>query len=692
MSGIPLELVAEVRKGMEAQRQVIMKYLKELKDEGFTNTMYDAPHIRWDDMTRYSVDGVLSCWGPDIADTSSHYETEGSFAVMDKDQKATTITDVALAQCLKRIQSTNATTCLVARKDQKEHYAHNTKDGVRITTHEGLEVSVERKESWVCKGVSVTSQAADNIQACIADKLAQRFSHDGRDVWAIPDGNGSAKLFNYTKQGDTDDARKLSVPLLKEVATGKVRNDLEACFTGAALNQVSKMSVSEVFMLDKKTTTVSTVVAHSSTQFVILNYGGVGKHANVKYFPGFQLPLYTIRSPNLNERVSAVALDRTKVLEGQKMCTLYDVAKSAGSIAGKFGLSDAADLSADTDKSSVNSIRFQATIVPGSHAGKPTEVYEKIYNYQTHDEMRPTALYSYHTSFGSSFTSAGATAIKIQPCTYNGSKLSAFNLRVEASKKLVGDDATYTQADNQENIDAGFGMAVPIGPFGFPKVANATMLVQWPVSASSVPEATRSAEPMMFDEGGNSDDDDKPCYRRAGGPKFRSLSSGSGCAKGMKFRSLSASAPATGELYASRMGLGSYQGEARGIKNPDLARRTNAKPTITYNRFYSLEPPTEAADRDLPPGMYTVSKDQVKKIVKMLDELYEIAGKAHHLADPEAVSVEKISASEFNKAPLGPQGPAMPMDVSDDAERESAKRPRIELEEVKRPRMVMIEC
>lgn len=691
MSNIPAELVSEVRKGMEAQRQVILKYLKELKDEGFTDTLYDAPYIRWDDMVRYSVDGVLSCWGPDIADTSSHYETEGSFAIMDKDQKATTITDVALAQCLKRIQTTNATTCLVVVKEQKEHYAHNTKDGLRITTHDGLEVKVDVKESWACKGVAVTSQAAGKIEACISEKMAQRFSHDGRDVWAIPDSNGSAKLFNYTKQGDTDGVRKLSVPLLTEVATGSVRNDLAACFTGAALNQVSKMGVSEVFMLDKTTTTISTVVAHSSDQFTILNYGGVGKHAKVKYFPGFHLPLYTIRSPNLRERVSACALDRAKVLEGQKMCTLYDVAKSAGKMAGKFGLSDAVDLSADTDKSAVNSIRFQATIVPGSHAGMPTEVYEKIYNYQTRDEMRPTALYSYHTSFGTSFTGAGATAIKIQPCTYDGSKLSAFNLRVEASKKLVGDDATYTQADNQENIDAGFGMAVPIGPFGFPKVANATMLVQWPVSANSVPERPSAAEPMFVEEGQS--DEEELCYRSAksSSAQFRSLSASSASSGGSKFRSLSASAPVTGELYASRMGLGSYQGDARGIKNPDLARRTNAKPTITYNRFYSLEPPTEAADRDLPPGMYTVSKDQVKKIVKMLDELYEIAGKAHYLDDPDAVSVEKISAPEFQKAPLGP---SVPMDVSDDADADAdrSKRPRIELEEVERPRMVMIEC
>ena len=44
----------------------------------------------------------------------------------------------------------------------------------------------------------------------------------------------------------------------------------------------------------------------------------------------------------------------------------------------------------------------------------------------------PTATAT--TSFGTTFTTPGKSAIKVQPCTHDGSKLSAFNLRVEAGE------------------------------------------------------------------------------------------------------------------------------------------------------------------------------------------------------------------------------------------------------------------
>lgn len=670
MAGIPSEIAAEVQRAFEEQRLLIQKYLKELKDEGFTDTMYDTPYLRWEDMARYAVNGNLSCWGPDIADVQARYTTEGMFVIMKNGQMAATITDAALSQCLKRAQATSTATCWMLATDLKEHYAYNTRDGIRITTHDGLEVRVEVKESWAARGVAVTPEAASKIDECISGDVCKRFLHNGRQVWALPDGAGLATLHNYADQGSVDPASKVKVPLLVEVASGKVRDDLAAVFTGRALNQVAKMPFSETFMLDKASTTISTVVAHEG-KFTILNYGGVGLHAQVKYSPGFDLPLFTIRSPKMNERLSAVSLDRAKVRVGDKMLTLSDVAKRAGEVAGKFGLADSADLSAETDNAPVNTIRFQATIVPGSRKEGATEVYETIYNYQTMHEMRPTALYSYHTSFGTTFASAGQHAIKIQPCTYDGNKLSAFNLRVEASKKLVGDDATYTQEDNQENVDAGFGTAIPLGPLGFPKVANATMLCQWPVVATNEPES----DPKPFDDDDQEksddldDDDDFPVYRsvRADPP----------------------TAPTAKGLFASRCGLGSYQGEARGIKNPDLARRTNAKPTITYNRFYSLQPRVETAvERNLP-GMYTVTKDEVKKIVKMLDEMYEIAGKSHHLADPDAVSVVHVSGPEFNEAPLGAGFSVKAAEATDGSE--AVEHSRIELEEIKRPRLMVPE-
>jgi len=192
-------------------------------------------------------------------------------------------------------------------------------------------------------------------------------------------------------------------------------------------------------------------------------------------------------------------------------------------------------------------------------------------------------------------------------------------------------------------------------------------------------------------------DDDHEEPTGSSSPQYRSLY---GCSGGgaSVFRSLGASvpSPAAGELFASRMGLGTYQGEGRGIKNPNLTRRTNSNPTMTYTRFYSLDEPKGQADRHLPPGMYSITKDQLKKIVKMMDEMYDIAGNAHLLTDPEAVSVQKITAPEFAKTPYGMAALSVaPVDVEVEPMTEHgtpSKRSRIEIDEVRKPKMIMADC
>tara|TARA_B110001452_G_scaffold240488_1_gene222079 strand:+ start:336 stop:2432 length:2097 start_codon:yes stop_codon:yes gene_type:complete len=697
MSAIPTEIISAVKTAFEAQRKQIIKWCGELVVEGFTKTKYDVTYIRWDDMARYMVDGTVSCWGPDIADTSSYYCTPGIFV---DEHDGMTITNAALVQVLTRVQTTNATTCIAFKRAGGEvDYLYKYNDALTVMTHEGLVVNVTMANNWAVKGKEVTAEAASKIETCISEKMAQRFTHEGRDVWAIPDGSSSARLFNYIKQGgDTDGCFKKNVPVFKEDLTSKLRPDLAERITSHHLNSMNSMRNSESFMLDASTFTMSVVVATDSINFTVLNYGGVGKHAKIKYYPGMQIPLFSIRSPNLNERLSKVGLDRVKVCNDAKMVNLADIASKAGDYASKFGLAAGTDLSTPSDRQQVNTIRMQVSIVPASQEGKPTEVYEKIYDYQTRDDTAPTALYSYHTSFGTTFTTSGGSAIKVQPCTYDGSKLSAFNLSVEASKKVVGDDDTYTAADNQENIDAGFGMAIPLGPLGFPKVANATLLTQWPVTAKPMARAAAASSGPTFDEE-EEEEDDEPCYRSRSlsGMQYRSLSASAGPAGGMQYRSLSTSAanPASGQLFASRMGLGTYQGEGRGIKNPDLTRRTNSNPTMTYTRFYSLDAPEGQTDRSLPPGMYCITKDQLKTIVKMMDEMYDIAGNAHRLTDPEAVSVQKITAPEFAKTPYGKAGlPVAPMDVEVEPVTEDGtppKRPRIEIDEVQKPKMVMVD-
>ena len=114
MSAIPAETISAVKTAFEAQRKQIIKWCGDLVVEGFTKTKYDVTYIRWDDMARYMVDGTISCWGPDIADTSSYYCTPGRFV---NEHDGMTITNTALVQALTRVQTTNATTCIAFTRD-----------------------------------------------------------------------------------------------------------------------------------------------------------------------------------------------------------------------------------------------------------------------------------------------------------------------------------------------------------------------------------------------------------------------------------------------------------------------------------------------------------------------------------------------------------------------------------------------
>ena len=99
MSAISPESMTQLKQAFERQRQQIIAWCTDLVTEGFTKTKYDVNYIRWDDMSRYCVDGQISCWGPDIADTSSYYCTPGFFAVEDD---GTTISNTGLVQVLTR--------------------------------------------------------------------------------------------------------------------------------------------------------------------------------------------------------------------------------------------------------------------------------------------------------------------------------------------------------------------------------------------------------------------------------------------------------------------------------------------------------------------------------------------------------------------------------------------------------------
>lgn len=566
---------AMIRSAFEAQRQTLGKWCNELVTEGFTKTNYEVTNIRWDDMARYSSNGSMSCWGPDIADTSSHLRRKGSFVLVDTQEK---IADAALASALERTRNLKKDTSIpLPRTDGKVDYAYKSRGQVKVMTHEGVKVHCQEGQMWIAQGGGpIVKEAADLAYRCTIDDNAKRFERSGRMVWILPRCADTVWLVNYLQDTMVLCEKK------KVLFYGHPGQELY----GNTLQRIETLEDTE------EGGVVYDVVRTHTHGLVVLNYKG--GNARVKYCQGEDIPLFAIRSPNMVERVSKVSLDRVKVSDGTKMVTLADMASNAGTYAEQYGLGKDVSLMSPSDKDMVNTIRMQVSIVPASVDGEATEVYEKIYDYRTYDDKRPTALYSYHTSFGTSFASSGPHAIKIQPCMHDGHSLSAFNLRVEASKKHAGDDATYTASENRENLDAGFGMAIPLGPIGFPKVANATLLTQWPVC---------STRPVY--------DTDFPVYR-----------------------SLSIQEDQTRGLYASKMGLGSYEGEGRGIKTPDLRRRTESNPTMTYTRFYSLDAPVDSGT-----GLYTITKEQLKGIIKMMDEMYELAGNAHLLTDKEAVSV-----------------------------------------------------
>jgi hypothetical protein len=700
------DMQAQLKQAMELRRKDIERFLNELHAEGFTKVKYYCPYVRWEDMGRFEVDGKMSAWGPEIADMSGYYYTDGTFRLLSAASAPEVVTDAKLMQTLRAYQSASSQAAQVialnlSRGGGGSHSIYIVKSSMPADKEHPIKVfdargdgdvlTVKSLVQWFINGKPLPSEVAAKCDAAISSGDPQRFTHQGRDVYAIPSKSYSVSMLHYLKQDDKSDAKKVSVTAFYD-QSGIMCNDVNAAITPKILNQAAGLPASALFHLTEDSTPC--VVVGAGTSLSILNGGGKGKHLRFDYTPGFDTPLFTIRSPNLNEQLSNVSMERVKAVCGGKMRNLLDMAKEAGTaaVAKPFGMEDGVDLSAPTDKDVVNGIRFQATLVPG---GKDAEVYEKAFSYQTRDDMSPTALYAHCTSFGTSFTTPGAGSIKLQPCTVNAETgdISAFNLSIKAdNEKDVGDDATYTAAQNQKLLDDGRGMAVPLGPVGFEKVPNASMLVQWPVSAYGRP--VQEAAPDLFEV---EEEEEEPHYLSAGA-QYRSLGVNSGGSSAAPvYRSLS-----TGSLKVATCGYGSYQGKARGIKNGKLQRRADVKPTITYNRFYSIEAPEGERAKETLPGLYTVTKEHVRKVVKMLDSCYEIAGKSHQLFDKEEGTAIKVTAAQFAADPISDYAmgqASAPAAYTVDAPKQAEvaadgplpKKPRYDLHEVLVPKMVAVE-
>jgi len=644
--------------GMQLRRNTINEYCAEAKNAGITNNRYYCPELSFEDMGRYSVDGEESVWGPAIADGQAFQKTPACWKISSNGEDSFKNSG-ALYQALERSRS-DSVRCMTKVLRGRPCYAVNTDVGIKIFDYafKGDIISVKTQETWYMGDTPLPSDVAAKCDEAASDKdnrVPVRFEHEGRFAFAMLAASGEMRLFNFVKDEQRTATKRTGHQFKSEYGAAfsdGLRTEVMGDFSSNDLNRISKYEVSEIFNISE----VLSVIVSGMQGVMVLNHDGLGKHATVSRIDGFSAPLFKIRTDNVNETRGLVRMDRVKAVvhtedKQLKLENMHDISKQAGKLAAAYGLDKDVDLSSPSDMESCNSIRFQAYIVPG---GNDTEVLETLFSYQASDAA-PDAVYAYSTTFGTSWATSGKGKVNLQPCTVDDKgQVSAFNLSIKANKdKKVGDDATYTAADNAKNVAEGRGMAVKLGPVGMDAVANATLLTQWPVIAA---------------DQGNTRDPVFPTSNSPLGSSYVSDDYGSQPA----YRSLAAPAP-MGELYSSTTGYGSYTGKAKRMSNGTLKRNHKLRPTMTYSRFYSVDAPKEG-DRSLLPGEYNVTRDQVYKIIKMLDEAYATADKTVKLFDKDGDHI-KVTHEEFMKDPIA----QVAMGAS--------KKPRVELPEVMAPAM-----
>lgn len=691
MSTINSEIKQRLAAAMNGRRENILGFLRELKAEGFTKHTYTCPFVRWEDVDR----DFGSCWGDEIADLAAFVCKEGVFCLR-KDGKPVAVDDDELNQNIKRAQIIAESDIAVHKKiksnatsglsDPKYAYVVNTNEGLLVLDYSGkgsINAFNEPVDAWMPERASCDLEMTDEMRAACEKAIEMGVAQPvevepSRSAWCIPNKEtGKVGLFDFIR-GQTVQAvkkKKLTLRNHDETSTDKVAEVSDELFKAYKAMFELKHKTSLFAGPKGETCVVLPELNDGVLQFLCVNLGGEGKHIAAEYSEGFNLPVFAIRSENMNETVIKVPLHRFKVVmttpEGKdpKMILLYDMLKAVGAYANHAGLNEDVDMALDKDKEEWFKLRVQSYICPG---GEDIELFERLYSYQSTDD-KPTTLVTYHTGFGTSFYTPTSKPLKIQPNKYDPKtgELAAFNLSVAASDKKAGDMATYTAEDNKKNLSEGFAMATPIGPFGYPKLANATLMCQWPVDAP-VPERKTS---MFAEEGWGGEEDQGAYLTRSLGacggdddeddsPHYRSL-----CAREMP----------EGDLMASKTGFGSYQGKATGVAVGDLKRR-NLPGTGTFSLIYSIMP-KPGEKRDLLPGDFTVSKDDLKLAVKMMDDLREIAGKAVQIFDEDAdVCVGAPNKAEKTPANAPPEG----------ARETPTKKPRCNVGVISAPMMVEV--
>lgn len=560
-----------MKKAMNHRRQTIIAHLAQLKEEGFTKTSYTVAEITWDDCARLPN----SVYGVEIADVFSFIRSSGGFAFFNSDESAVNVESELLHDLVKKVAK-----CAADRKEKPSYRE-----------------AFPRSESVVACG---------HVYEMIYAKPVTRSENSPVFAYVVKT-EGGVRVFDYTFVGsvhllveDVRDPHNDGVHLMPFSDTTFKPGD-EHLKPSGQLQSAHKRIIERTETASCAAVEGGLAVAFECSNGAVrcLNFGGVGIHYTALVVPEMNLPAYTIiPADTFTDHVAEVELDATKVviadekLENPRMGTVHELLRGAGIHGKPYGMNGDVDLSRPNERAT---LRMQACIVPGD---KTTEFYQKVFSYSSFDGA-PTAVYSYCTGLGTAWAEGASAAVKIQPAKFDDEKgeMIARYLSVKPSEKKAKDSATYTESENLANLAKGESMAVPLGPLGFPKTANATLLLQTPIAVEGVERPSSLSK--WADEGGGC------VYRSCCG--------------------MEEDAP-EGELMASTTGLGSEDGVAKGICNGAMKRRNDGvPPTMTYTSFFSIVP-KPGCSGGLLPGEFNVSFEDIKTVVKQLDDLYEIAG------------------------------------------------------------------
>lgn len=381
--------------------------------------------VSWDDAGRMKINGQLSFYGNDIADTFTYAKSVGKW--MPDGPDASDVESAMLNQQLTRVANGEATM---------------------------VSFTVE-KDGMTGTGYAVNTYDDDVVVFQPSGKAASYFL-EGENLKSYPI-NSDRESSGYVEEATL-------LPYVK-----------------SALKAPSKQTL----IMDGDVP--QCIVRHSAKEATVINYGGVGKHQKVSLVGSFDVPTFVIRPPNLNEKLVEVPTSRMRALveteKGLEGNTVEDVLENIGKYMPHSGVAPDANISKGNEMCKV---RVQAVILPEMEGGK-TEYYNAVNHYQTHNDAAPRTLFLHMSPIGTSLIPARKGLFKLQPNKYDKETdtLSSFCLKVTAGGKKA-DDQYYSKDDKQKQAERGVGVASVIGPVTLPAMTNISVAFQAPLAPTEV--------------------------------------------------------------------------------------------------------------------------------------------------------------------------------------------------------------